>query len=478
MIISVSLLILWALGLSGVSTFYSVRGLQETYPAIMMEIAIMGGLLETSKLLIVSVLHRYWKVIGLVSKSIVVVILATLMMITAIGINGYLAKGHLDQEGPQEQLRLQIAQIDKEMAGLQGDIDRKQAQLGLIDKARSGQLDKENFDKAEQLRQRTQKESKALQAEIDDLQKKIKAKQAEQFPLQQDLSKQEVKLGPIKSLGDLIGLKVPADIVKYINAYFALIFDPLSLGFIVIAQVIMAHHRKEKETGLAHQLDVSDPVDPPKPLFPGFYTEPFDPEELVPHKWTPEEEKAFDELIATKYPEYKPSEKPAAFYMPPPTPDPIVPGTPVDSFQLPPAQPFPIVPEMGEGSGKSTPFFGTATPFPGYDPIQGLKGYSMKVDPNSVLMNPQYQPTQNPSDGKPVQTPIVDVPAPENPLVRDIIEMFKKLGPADSDILALRGQLSTMSPTDLDDVRSMVKNRLQEQEVSGPFAAGWFDKSR
>lgn len=240
------LLFTWAICLSGVSTFFSVHGLMDTYPGIPISIAIMGSFLETSKLVIVSALHSYWKTISFLPKAIITIILMTLMVVTAVGINGYLAKGHLMEAGPEAQIALEIDYISDQETTLKQHIAQTQQQLALIDQARQGLLEKQQFRQAERQRVVTQKEATALQATIQKDQQQIDDLETKKFPLQQQKADQEIKLGPIKSLGDLLGLSVNADIIKYVNAYFALIFDPLSLGMIIIAQIIWATNRKEK----------------------------------------------------------------------------------------------------------------------------------------------------------------------------------------------------------------------------------------
>ena len=64
-----------------------------------MPIAVMAGVLEVGKLLTASWLYRYWDETGILLKSYLSVAVAVLMLITSMGIFGYLSKAHLDQAG-------------------------------------------------------------------------------------------------------------------------------------------------------------------------------------------------------------------------------------------------------------------------------------------------------------------------------------------------------------------------------------------
>jgi len=64
-----------------------------------MPIAVMAGVLEVGKLLTASWLYRYWDETGILLKSYLSVAVAVLMLITSMGIFGYLSKAHVDQAG-------------------------------------------------------------------------------------------------------------------------------------------------------------------------------------------------------------------------------------------------------------------------------------------------------------------------------------------------------------------------------------------
>jgi len=93
------LTLITALAIAGVAAWFSIIGLMSIFSAAAMPIAVMAGVLEVGKLLTASWLYRYWDETGILLKSYLSVAVAVLMLITSMGIFGYLSKAHLDQAG-------------------------------------------------------------------------------------------------------------------------------------------------------------------------------------------------------------------------------------------------------------------------------------------------------------------------------------------------------------------------------------------
>ena len=89
--------LLTALTIAGVAAWFSIAGLMAIFSASATAIAIMAGSLEVGKLLTASWLYRYWHVTSIWMKSYLTIAVLALMLITSMGIFGYLSKAHLDQ---------------------------------------------------------------------------------------------------------------------------------------------------------------------------------------------------------------------------------------------------------------------------------------------------------------------------------------------------------------------------------------------
>ncbi len=86
-----------ALTIAGVAAWFSIAGLIAIFSASAVSIAVMAGSLEVGKLLTASWLYRYWDETSIWMKSYLTIAVLALMLITSMGIFGYLSKAHLDQ---------------------------------------------------------------------------------------------------------------------------------------------------------------------------------------------------------------------------------------------------------------------------------------------------------------------------------------------------------------------------------------------
>ena len=86
-----------ALTLSAIAAYYSLMGLAAIFAAAVVPIIVMGGVLEASKLVVASWVYRNWKEAPFLLKSYLSFAVIILMVITSMGIFGFLSKAHLDQ---------------------------------------------------------------------------------------------------------------------------------------------------------------------------------------------------------------------------------------------------------------------------------------------------------------------------------------------------------------------------------------------
>ena len=112
-----------ALAIAGVAAWFSIAGLMAIFSAAALPIAIMAGTLEVGKLLTASWLYRYWDETSLALKTYLSVAVLILMLITSMGIFGYLSKAHLDQAGVAGDAFATVERIDGQIARQENKID-------------------------------------------------------------------------------------------------------------------------------------------------------------------------------------------------------------------------------------------------------------------------------------------------------------------------------------------------------------------
>ena len=106
---------LTALALSAVAAYYSVIGLAAIFPGSYWPIIIMGSVLEAAKLVTVSWLYRNWKVAHLGMKTYLSAATIILMLITSMGIFGYLSKAHLEHSSDTAPLAAKVELLDEKI---------------------------------------------------------------------------------------------------------------------------------------------------------------------------------------------------------------------------------------------------------------------------------------------------------------------------------------------------------------------------
>ena len=86
------------LSISAVAIYYSVAGLMAIFAAAVIPIMIMGIVLEVGKLAATVWLKQNWTRAPKFLKTYLLLAIFALMLLTSMGIFGYLSKAHLDQQ--------------------------------------------------------------------------------------------------------------------------------------------------------------------------------------------------------------------------------------------------------------------------------------------------------------------------------------------------------------------------------------------
>ena len=117
------LTLLTALLLSGVAGYYSVIGLAAIFPGSFWPIIIMGSTLEAAKLVTVSWLYRNWKLVPVGMKMYLTSASVILMLITSMGIFGYLSKAHLEHSADNAPIVSKVQLLDEKIKVAKENLD-------------------------------------------------------------------------------------------------------------------------------------------------------------------------------------------------------------------------------------------------------------------------------------------------------------------------------------------------------------------
>jgi hypothetical protein len=233
-----------ALSLSAVAAWYSIIGLTAIFAAAVIPVIIMGGILEVAKVTITLWLHEYWHRCRLLMKLYLVPAVALLMLITSMGIFGFLSKAHLDQAVPTGDVQAQVALLDEKINTQRDNIETARAALKQMDSqvnellARSA--DDRGAERAVQIRRQQARERAALQADIAQAQAEIAQLNQQRAPVAAELRKVEAEVGPIKYIAALIyGDNPDANLlekaVRWVIILLVVVFDPLAIMMVLAA---------------------------------------------------------------------------------------------------------------------------------------------------------------------------------------------------------------------------------------------------
>lgn len=126
------LALICALAISGVAIFYSVLGLGAIFAAAKVPIYIMGGVLEIAKLVTASWLYQNWRNIPILLKTYLTLAVAILMIITSLGIFGFLSKAHIEQASPAAETVAQITNIDEKIIRQKNTITNLESKINRL----------------------------------------------------------------------------------------------------------------------------------------------------------------------------------------------------------------------------------------------------------------------------------------------------------------------------------------------------------
>ena len=262
-----------ALLLSMVAAYYSVAGLVAIFSAATIPVIIMGGSLELGKIAATVWLHNNWRRAGWAFKVYLVPAVAFLMILTSMGIFGYLSKAHSDQSLVSGDVQSKIAIYDEKIRTAKDNIDANRKALKQMDEAvdqiMGRSSDEKGADKAVALRRAQAKERARLQSEIAAEQKTIAAISEERAPIAAEVRKVEAEVGPIKYIAALLYGDNPDNnllerAVRWMIIMIVLVFDPLALTLILAANKQFEWAR-QGTGGFVHDETKTQPEPDPEP---------------------------------------------------------------------------------------------------------------------------------------------------------------------------------------------------------------------
>ena len=243
-----------ALSISVSAAFYSVSGLSKLFAGATLAVIIMASSLEIAKLVIASLLYQYRKTLPLGLKIYLTIATIVLVLITSMGIYGFLSSAYQETASKAGTIDAQITLIETKRDNIQSQLDVYNGEKENIDKAiadlRSGLSNNViQYTNAEgQVITTTSSATrKALEKQLDqaierqtEINSKVDILNQQLFDYETEIVEVSTnndlagELGPLKYLSGLTGISMDK-IINYLLLVIIFVFDPLAISLVIAA---------------------------------------------------------------------------------------------------------------------------------------------------------------------------------------------------------------------------------------------------
>jgi hypothetical protein len=211
--------------LSGIAAYYSVLGLALIFSGAFWPVVFMGSALEFSKLVTASWLYRNWRNAPVLLKTYLTIAVVILMLITSMGIFGFLAKSHIDSTLDAGANTVELKTLNQQQKIAEERLNY------LLARAKDPSTASNRLDK-----------------QIQDTQKELTTINKQRLPLLKESNKLVADVGPIKYVADVFfgeGDGALDKAVRLVILLIMLVFDPLAVLLLIAGNISM----REKQNG-------------------------------------------------------------------------------------------------------------------------------------------------------------------------------------------------------------------------------------
>lgn len=250
-----TLIAISALSVSVSAAFYSITGLSKLFAGAQTEVIVMASSLELAKLVIASLLYRYWSTINKILRTYLSIACVVLVLITSMGIYGFLSAAYQEtyselaiNENQKQFLNKKIDFYEKDVARYDKELENTISNINNLSTAKSrsiqvrdttSQTGYRNTISTSELRlaqkriaveEQNKKQVQSLRQKATDSLQKYKL---EVLKLENN-SDQAGELGPLKYLSGITGY--PMDkIINILLLVIIFVFDPLAISLVIAA---------------------------------------------------------------------------------------------------------------------------------------------------------------------------------------------------------------------------------------------------
>ena len=243
-----------ALSVSASAAFYSVSGLSKLFAGAAFAVIVMAASLEVAKLVIASLLYQYRKSLPFFLKIYLSIACFVLILITSMGIYGFLSAAYQETSAKAGSIDSQIALIETKRDNVKEQLTVYNAEKstinGAISDLRSGLSNNQiQYTNAEGVVITTTSSStrKSLEKQLDQainrqtqINSKVDTLNQRLFDYETEIVEVSInndiagELGPLKYLSGLTGIPID-QIINYLLLTIIFVFDPLAIALVIAA---------------------------------------------------------------------------------------------------------------------------------------------------------------------------------------------------------------------------------------------------
>jgi hypothetical protein len=245
-----------SLTLAATAAYFSIVGLMTIFSGAALSIAFMASVLEFGKIVSAAWLHYEWDRINNLVRAYFTTAVIVLMLITSMGIFGYLSKAHIDASVTSDSYSLEASIVDKRLEGKQLQLDNLTGRLESLDYVlQTSQPKDRNYVNKVQTTERNE-----INAEIDILVDEIVALNEQKMPILRQQLDQEAELGPVKYIADMIygddAESYYDNAVRWIILTIIFVFDPLAIMLLIVSTAAFKRDREKPAKPLVDEKQI------------------------------------------------------------------------------------------------------------------------------------------------------------------------------------------------------------------------------
>lgn len=243
-----------ALSVSASAAFYSVGGLMKLFAGASLAVGIMAASLEVAKLVIASLLYQYRKTLPRGLKIYLTTAAFVLVLITSMGIYGFLSSSYQVTASKAGTIDTQIALVETKRDNTQNQLTVYNGEKESIDKAiadlragLSNNVIQYTNEEGQLITTTSSSTRRALEKQLDqaisrqtEINSKIDNLNEQLFEYENEIVEISInnelagELGPLKYLSGLTGASMDT-IINYLLLIIIFVFDPLAIALVIAA---------------------------------------------------------------------------------------------------------------------------------------------------------------------------------------------------------------------------------------------------